>query len=207
MFFPYRDDNPAHSFPFLTILLILTNCWFFVSPALKGSLDSLVSVYGYVPSDFIFRPKNLVTSTFLHAGVMHLVSNMWFLWLFGDNIEDSFGRIRYLALYLFSGIVGNLSHGLLTGFSSDVPVIGASGAVAGVMGAYLVKHYKARINCVFFLIFYPIFLRIRAFWFISFWILFEFWSAFTSGGGNIAHWAHIGGFLTGFTWGIRRKIH
>ncbi len=206
MFFPYRDDNPARSFPFLTILIILVNCSLFILPAWRGNLAALVPEYGYTPEHFIFKPLSLFTSIFLHAGILHLVSNMWFLWLFGDNVEDDFGRTRYLALYLLSGVLGNLSHGLLTGFfTSQVSVIGASGAVAGVMGVYLVRYYQARINCVFFLVFYPVFFRIRALWFIGLWFLFEFFAAFSSSGDHVAHWAHVGGFLTGFLWALKKN--
>ncbi len=203
--FPYKDDTPTYSYPYLTQLIIAVNIFFFLYPLLNGFLESLYPVYGFTTFGAFKRPQTIITSLFLHANLLHLLSNMWFLWLFGDNIEDRFGRFRFLTLYLLSGIAGNFSHALFTGFASNIPVIGASGAVAGVMGSYLVRFPGSRIRCIFLLIIYPIPIKIHAFWFLGFWMFFEFFNAIQFSGGHVAHWAHVGGFATGFIWALGRK--
>jgi len=133
---------------------------------------------------------------------------MWFLWIFGDNIEDRFGRIRYLFLYIGSGILGNLLQAAFTGFESTIPVIGASGAVAGVMGSYFVKYPFSRIRSLFLLIFYPLILRIPALILLGVWMAGEFTAAaMAEPTDNVAHWAHVGGFIFGvlWTWGRRDR--
>lgn len=196
--FPYKDDNPSYSFPYLTIALIAANVFFFVEPSLTGAHNRYIQIYGYTPVDTIFRPWGIFTSIFLHAGIIHLVSNMWFLWIYGDNIEDRCGRFTFIRVYIMAGITGNLLHALFSFFQSPIPVIGASGAVAGIMGMYMVRFPWANIRCLFLLIIFPIFLNIRAFWLLGFWMLFEFIHAFSFSSSNVAHWAHVGGFAYGF---------
>jgi len=203
--FPYRDDNDRESVPVFTVAIIITNTLLFVVPALSGYLHDLFPVYGYTFAAVFTRPYIIITSLFLHANLLHLISNLWFLWLFGDNIEDKFGHFRFLGLYLTSGLIGNLLHTVFTLFISDIPVIGASGAVAGIMGAYLVRFPRAKLRCFFLLIIIPMFIKIRVFWFLGFWMVFEFLSAITIFSGNIAHWAHVGGFAYGFIWTMRRR--
>ncbi len=202
---PYRDENPSKSFPILTVILILVNIYFYLVPNLRGTHDVLITNFGFIPHHILANPLGLLTSLFLHANLLHLISNMWFLWLFGDNIEDSYGRLSFLSIYLVSGLVGNFSHAILTGFTSQIPLIGASGAVAGVMGAYLVRFGTKKIRCLWLLIIFPVFFSIRAFWFIGFWFLFEFLAAFSFAPSNVAHWAHVGGFVYGFWWSLRKN--
>lgn len=203
--FPYRDDNRSYNYPYITIILIFLNTFLFVTPWLSGKLTAMIPVYGFSPTNLIVRPYVIFSSIFMHANLLHLLSNVWFLWLFGDNIEDKYGKFPFLVMYLIAGLIGNLTHVLFTGFQSQVPVIGASGAVAGVMGSYLVRFPGSKVRCVFLLVFYPIFLRIRAFWFLGLWMLFEFFFAFQSPSDNVAHWAHVGGFAFGFSWAVNRR--
>ena len=205
MIIPYRDENQSLSFPILTITLIGVNIILFVVTDTTGGIDEYARRFGFIPNAVLNRPHVLLTSILLHANLFHLVSNIWFLWLFGDNIEDRFGRLPFLVLFVISGLIGNFTHGLFTMFQSDLPVVGASGAVAGVMGCYLVRFPKARIRCFFLLVFYPIFFRIKAVWFLGLWFLGEFLYAFLNPGDYIAHWAHIGGFGFGFIWAYGRR--
>lgn len=210
MLFPLRDENYPRTKPVFTILLIALNSALFVATMRQAALEAAVGRFGFTPEAAFRAPEVLITSIFLHANLIHLLSNMWFLWLFGDNIEDRFGRIPYLFLYIASGVAGNFTHALLSGFESPTPVIGASGAVAGVMGSYLVRFPMARVRSVLFIIFYPLFLNVPALVLLGLWMAGEFWAAIIAAPGDfVAHWAHIGGFLLGvlWTWGRRRHYH
>jgi len=208
MLFPLRDENPARTLPVVTLLLILVNTVIFAFTWDEESLQTAVIRFGYTPEGLLEHPSVVLSSIFLHGGLLHLLSNMWFLWIFGDNIEDRYGRVRYLFLYLTAGVVGNLANSLFTGFDSSIPVIGASGAVAGVMGSYIVRFPLARVRSLFLLIFYPIFLRIPALILLGVWMIGEFINATYAGPGEyVAHWAHVGGFIFGvlWTWGRRDR--
>jgi len=208
MLFPLRDENRSRTFPFLTLLLILINTLVFLYTTYGEGLVKSVERFGFTPEALLVRPKVVVTSMFLHANLFHLISNLWFLWIFGDNIEDSFGRLRFLFLYIVSGVFGNLLNAGFTDFDSAIPVIGASGAVAGVMGSYVVKFPFARVRTLFLLIFYPIILRIPALILLGFWMAAEFIAAGLAAPNDfVAHWAHVGGFLFGvlWTWGRRDR--
>ncbi|MFN3822035.1 MAG: rhomboid family intramembrane serine protease [bacterium] len=208
MIFPYLDDNPSRKFPLFTIGLIGINVGIFFKTWNRELLDPVVQSFGFVPAEVLLKPYTLVTSTFLHAGVIHLLSNMWFLWLFGDNIEESLGRLYFLLLYLTAGIGGNILHTILSGFSSSTPLIGASGSVAGIMGSYFIRYPFARLRCLVILFFYPIVVRIYSFWFLGFWMIFEFFQGLVpTVGDHVAHWAHIGGFLIGMVWSSSRRRH
>lgn len=202
---PYRDENATRSVPILTITIIALNVYCYFQFNLTGSLNKAVGLYGFVPNKLLIQPQTLMTSMFLHAGFLHLFSNMWFMWLFGDNIEDYFGWLRFIQLFLLAGIVGNLTHALFSFFLSSTPVIGASGAVAGVMGSYLAQYPYARIRCIFLLIFYPIFFRMHAFILLAGWMIIEFLNALLNAHSMTAHWAHVGGFAFGYIWTMRRK--
>lgn len=206
MIFPYRDDNPSRTFPLFTIGLIGINVGVFLRTWSPELLHPVVANYGYIPGEIFHKPYTLITSTFLHAGLIHLISNMWFLWLFGDNVEDSLGKVSYLFLYLAAGVGGNILHTILGGFASTTPVVGASGSVAGIMGSYMVRYPAARLRCLVLFFFYPMFVRVYALWFLGFWMIFEFLQGvFSWGGDYVAHWAHIGGFLTGMVWSSGRR--
>ena len=202
---PYRDENATRTVPILTITIIAVNIYFYFLNNLVGSIHLAADLYGFVPNRILFKPHTLATSMFLHAGFFHLLSNMWFMWLFGDNIEDYFGKLKFIQLFLLAGIVGNLTHALFSLFMSSTPVIGASGAVAGVMGSYLVKYPHARVRCIFLLIIYPIFFRMHAFILLIGWMIIEFLNAVLNPYSMTAHWAHVGGFAFGFIWAYKQK--
>jgi len=137
-----------------------------------------------------------LTSMFLHGGFLHIIMNMWFLYIFGDNIEDRLGHIRYLIFYLFCGVAAGVIH-LLTNWSSNIPTIGASGAISGVMGAYLLLYPRSKILTLVFIFIFIQFVEIPAFIFLGIWLLLQLLSAgFTpSNVGGVAFWAHVGGFV------------
>lgn len=141
-----------------------------------------------------------LSSTFLHGSFLHLLSNIWTLWLFGDNVEDRLGPFRYFLLYVVSGVAANLLH-LYTNLGSPIPVIGASGAIAGVMGAYFLLYPRARIITLVPVLFFPLILEIPAFFFLLIWLLTQLAYALRPVGplasGGVAWWAHVGGFLAG----------
>jgi membrane associated rhomboid family serine protease len=173
------------------------------------ALNKFIFLYGLVPARFTVprvaayfsiseQVFSLVSFMFLHGGFWHLLGNMWFLYIFGDNVEDRLGPFRYLIFYFLCGIVSGLSH-LLVNPLSNVPTIGASGAIAGVMGAYFILHPKARILTLIPIIIIPYFIEIPAFIFLGIWFILQFYSATLSQGSitGIAWWAHIGGFVFG----------
>ncbi len=135
---------------------------------------------------------------FLHGGFLHIIMNMWFLYIFGDNVEDRLGHLRYLVFYLFCGVAAGVIH-LLTNWSSNVPTIGASGAISGVMGAYLLLYPRSKILTLVFIVLFIQFIEIPAFIFLGIWFFLQIVSVGTSSGnaGGVAFWAHIGGFVVG----------
>ncbi len=213
MFFPYRDDNPANTVPYVTIGLILLNILIFISMHAQGSDVYRFSIinYGLIPVELthfqniypsvaISPVLSLITSLFVHGGILHLAGNMWFLWIFGDNVEDQLGHFRYFIFYIFAGIFASLLH--VAFFPSSVaPVIGASGAISGVLGAYAVFFPYARIRTFIFIFFFFTTVMVPAVVFVGIWILFQALSGLlslgTAGGGGVAWFAHLGGFLFG----------
>lgn len=205
--FPLRDDIPSLRFPFVNLTLIVLNVWIFGS-MLMGDPEATVNRYALVPSrDFAasLAPLPFVTSVFLHGGFGHLILNMWSLWIFGDNVEGRMGSVRYLVFYLVCGALACLAHSMLNP-GSALPVVGASGAISGVMGAYLFLFPKSRLTMLALLIFYPIFFQLPAVVFLILWFLGQLLSASgeaarvaATGGdaGGIAFAAHIGGFVAG----------
>jgi membrane associated rhomboid family serine protease len=213
---PLRDDQPVFSTPFINYFLIALNLviYFFewrLGLQSRGALNALVAQFGVVPrvevglltGTPVFSPAAallpILTSMFLHASPWHVLGNMWMLWIFGDNIEDYLGHFAYLVFYLLSGIAASLTH-ILFNASSHVPSIGASGAIAGVMGAYFVLYPKARV----LIWFPPIFVfPIPAWLMLGYWGVSQFLSgaatsiAETSQTSGIAFWAHVGGFVVG----------
>ncbi len=192
---PLRDSTPSRSFPIVTVLIIMLNLYIFYQEILMGPyLDLFISYYGMIPADF--RPFNLLSSIFLHGGWMHVIGNMWVLWLFGDNVEDHMGHFKFLIFYLLMGGIAGTTHYLMNPVSTS-PVVGASGAVAGVMGAYFLIFRQARV----FTYIPPIFLvTIPAWVYLGFWALSQLYGGAGSLAGatsNIAFWAHIGGFIGG----------
>lgn len=209
---PFRDDVPARRYPIVTIGFILGNLLAFgyeltLPPA---ELQNLIDRFGVVPVRFEVATASslptllpsLIGSMFLHGGWFHLFGNMWFLWIFGDNVEDRMGHLRFLFFYLLCGVVGSFAH-ILFAPGSAVPAIGASGAVAGVLGAYLVSYPFARVlTLVPLFIFWPI-VELPAIVVLGSWFFIQLLNgmaavAVTSEtAAGVAWWAHVGGFLCG----------
>ncbi|MFQ1701637.1 rhomboid family intramembrane serine protease [Loktanella agnita] len=201
---PIRDHNPSERRPYVTLILIAINVGIFVWGYTALSSDMLMARfyfdYAMIPARLSQAENSvsLVTSIFLHGGIMHLAGNMLFLWIFGDNLEDKMGHIPFLLFYLICGVGANLAQ-----FASEpdsiVPVIGASGAIAGVMGGYLLLFPKAKVDIfVFFIVFFRI-LPIPAWITLGVWFgmqLFNGVNVDTTAGG-VAYWAHAGGFIIG----------
>jgi len=213
---PIKDTVPRRTFPFVTILIIAANglVFLFELSLSPENLDRFVHLFGLVPARYthpswaVYMGLPLdtywpfITNTFLHGGWLHIIANMWSLYLFGDNVEDRLGHLRFFLFYLAAGIGANLVHFMIS-HDSTVPVIGASGAIAGVMAAYLRLFPFARIITLFPVIFIPYFFEIPAYFFMGLWFISQVFSgaaslAMTEGGGGIAWWAHIGGFAVGF---------
>jgi len=207
---PIRDSHRSRNYPVVNTLIISTNVLFFLVQAVQGpGLDRFIYTYGLVPARYSVpeiaayftswqQIVSFLTFMFLHGGFWHLLGNMWSLYIFGDNVEDRLGPVRYLAFYLLCGWASGLSH-LLTNFYSEIPTIGASGAIAGVMGAYLILFPSSKVLTLIPIFFIPYFVELPAFLFLGLWFLLQFISAAGSRGeaGGIAWWAHIGGFVFG----------
>lgn len=205
---PIRDTIRSRTFPFVTYSLIAVNVVVFLfEEIIPGpALDSLFRYFGLVPARLsLFRPLTwitLVTSVFLHGGWFHLISNMWTLFIFGDNVEDRMGSGRFLLYYLLAGIAAGLSQVFFMPDSS-LPTIGASGAIAGVLGAYFILYPAAKVITIIPLFFIPWFVDIPAFIYLGIWFLSQLSSGLVTLGavsdfGGVAWWAHIGGFVFGF---------
>lgn len=204
--FPLRDSTPSNTFPLITVILIVVNIVIFyweTSLGLQG-MESAITVLGLVPAYYShgqvaplgYLP--FLSSMFLHGSWMHVIGNMWILWLFGDNLEDRMGKGKFLIFYLLCGILAAFAHYYVNP-NSAVPVVGASGAVAGVMGAYFLKFRHAKV-----LTFIPPFFlfNLPAWIYLGFWALSQVWCGAVgvlnpNACGSIAFWAHIGGFLAG----------
>jgi len=198
---PLRDSQPSRSTPFVTIVLIAINVLVFLYEiSLEPySRDFFLSEYALIPRNYHFNA--VMTSMFLHGGWVHLIGNMWFLWIFGDNIEDILGRGKYVAFYLLSGIAAGLAQ-YVTNPTSAIPMVGASGAIAGVMGAYMIKFPHSRIVTLLPLGFFITTTEIPAFVMMLIWFGMQFFSgvgSLSSGvdRGGVAFFAHIGGFIAG----------
>ncbi|HEY3215829.1 MAG TPA: rhomboid family intramembrane serine protease [Candidatus Eisenbacteria bacterium] len=207
---PLRDENPSASVPAITLALIVLNCTAFVYELLLGpALRPFMFEWGVVPLRLTLALQEgaepvawtalpLATSMFLHGSWLHLVGNMWYLWIFGDNVEDRMGHVRFLLFYVVAGLVAGLLH-VFFNPESRVPTVGASGAIAGVLGAYLVAFPRARV--ITLVPFFPFFqvMAIPAVLMLGLWFVYQFFSgalslAWSAGGGGVAWWAHVGGF-------------
>jgi membrane associated rhomboid family serine protease len=210
---PLRDVNPAGRRPYVTIGLILVNAVLFVYELTLGpqGLESFLFDSAFVPAKVFgdgdaglgFATTSILLSMFLHGGWAHFLGNMLFLWVFGDNIEDELGHLRYVAFYLAAGYAAALAHAL-SNPESGLPAIGASGAIAGVLGAYLLLHPRAPIVTLVFLGFLITTVRVPAIVYLPIWFLIQFVSGVASLGaatavesGGVAWFAHIGGFVAG----------
>jgi membrane associated rhomboid family serine protease len=202
-FFPYSDTAPRKSFPILTVSLIILNVLIFLWSL--TDYENIISKYGFVPASFSLL--TLFTSMFLHGGFDHIFGNMWYLWIFGDNVEDSLGKVKFLLLYFLSGISAAIFQ-FITDPSSTIPSIGASGAISGVLGSYILLFPQEKVltNIQY------TFVRIPAYIVIGFWfilqLIFGAMSLAGYSGSNIAFFAHVGGFVFGLIFTrffVRRK--
>ncbi len=203
---PIRDQIPTRRVPVVNYVLIVLNVIVFIFEWLAGSnQDALVYQFALIPANVTAGLdagdiQDIFTSMFMHAGFLHLAGNMLYLWIFGDNVEDAMGSLKYLIFYLLGGLVASLTH-VLTNPNSQIPTVGASGAIAAVLGAYLILYPRSRV-----LTFIPIgyFMRLTAvpaFIVLGLWFILQLFSGVTSLGvsdvGGTAFWAHIGGFVFG----------
>ncbi len=205
---PLRDTVPSRTFPIVTIFLIVINVFiFFFEVSLGPNLEKLLFTYGLIPKKYFLvshlnRYTPFFTAMFLHGGWIHVLGNMWYLWIFGDNVEDAMGHRRFLLFYILCGITAGLTH-IYTHPSSSLPTIGASGAVSGVMGGYFVLFPHARITTLLPVFFFITIVQIPAVFFLFFWFMMQFFNGAFSvvsphAFSGVAWWAHIGGFI----WGI-----
>jgi membrane associated rhomboid family serine protease len=220
--FPYRDDNPTLATPVVTILIIALNvaAWIFIEgmgsePGLSRSVCQLGLIpgelLGTAPAGTTVRlgPGTVcvlggtqawytpLSSMFLHGGWFHLIGNMWFLWIFGNNVEDSMGRFRYGAFYLLCGLAAAAAQTAM-GPSSLVPMVGASGAISGVMGAYVILYPFVRVHMLVVLVVFITRIAVPAYLMLGYWFLLQLLGgSAASGEGGVAFWAHVGGFLAG----------
>ena len=201
MFFPYKDDNPRILFPFVTYTIIGINSLVFIYQYLilpPESLGDIISTYALTPT----TPSviTVFTSMFMHGGLMHIIFNMWFLWIFGDNIESVLGHKRFVLFYLLCGVGAALLQ-IQINTGSQIPMVGASGAIAGVLGAYLFRFPRATVHVLVILIIFITFIRVPAMVVIGFWFLSNLTAGLGTLGieetGGTAWFAHLGGFVSG----------
>jgi membrane associated rhomboid family serine protease len=206
---PYKDDNPTRTFPFVTIAIIVLNVFVFILQLMseEGGRD-LVYSYGAIPYNIMnFKSHQpipavltIFTSMFMHGGLLHIAGNMLYLWIFGDNIEDRLGHLRFVLFYLFCGVAAAYANAFMSSHSR-IPMIGASGAISGILGAYALLFPAARVRTLVFLGFFVTVVRIPALIVIGFWAIIQLVSGLLSEGlisqGGIAWFAHVGGFIAG----------
>ena len=221
---PLHDHIRRQSFWFMVLLLIAASIWFFLLELSQGpALNQMILALGVVPARYT-APHHLQKTTFagslipllaamfLHGGWLHLLGNMLFLFVFGRSIEDRFGHLKFLAIYFLAGLGGNLLHILLNP-ASRVPTIGASGAIAGILGAYFITFPAARITTLIPLFFFFWTVELPALFLLGYWFLIQFFTGFqmlaiqSATGGGVAWWGHVGGFLVGLllALGVCRK--
>jgi membrane associated rhomboid family serine protease len=220
--FPYRDDNPTLATPIVTLLLIGLNVFFWVAVQGMGAEPNLsrsVCELGLIPGEFLGRlPEGYalpmsrtmacivtderswytpLSSMFLHGGWFHLIGNMWFLWVFGNNVEDSMGRARYFFFYILCGLAAAAAQTLVNP-ASPIPMVGASGAISGVMGAYVVLYPRVRVHMLVILGIFITRIVVPAYLMLGYWFLLQLvGGGLASGEGGVAFWAHAGGFVAG----------
>jgi len=213
--FPLRDENPTELTPYITFVLVLANVavWLMVQGAgAEAALTESVCSLGAIPAEITGASPSgrspcapgglgwsaLGTSMFLHGGWLHLIGNMWFLWIFGNNVEDSMGHLRFVVFYLLCGLAASGAHVVMQP-ASAVPMVGASGAISGVMGAYLLLYPKVRIDTLFFFVIFVRVIPLPAWFMLVYWFAIQLLGGFATpgAGGGVAFWAHVGGFVAG----------
>jgi len=207
---PLRDDIRSATRPWVTYFFIASCSLIFVYQLFSQFADRATGNYiilnfGMIPRDIVAgrRLWTLVTSMFLHGGFFHVIGNMLYLWIFGDNVEDALGRVPYVLMYLGAGLFGSLCH-IFISPASAIPTIGASGAISGVMGAYFILYPRARVLTLVPIFFFIRFIQLPAYFLLGFWILLQILYGCTSSpaGGGVAYFAHIGGFVVGILVGL-----
>ena len=198
---PLKDENPTQRFPLITLLLILSNITiFFYGTSLTINPSALYADYALVPIQLLNRPfevyPTIYTSMFLHAGIWHLGGNMLYLWIFGNNIEDVLGKLRFVLFYVLCGTLAAFGH-ITTDLDSKIPMVGASGAISGILGAYLILFPFAKIKTFIFLGFFWTIARIPAIVLLLFWVILQVWNSAFTITSTTAWFAHIGGFVAG----------
>lgn len=200
---PIGDENPRGSTPIVNYLLIAANVAVFLYEFMLPdiSFEGLIVKYGFVPASLssnisALTVATIFTSMFLHADITHIFGNMLFLYIFGDNIEDAIGHLPYFLFYMTCGVAASFFQ-LITDPLSTIPAIGASGAISGVLGAYILLYPKARVRTLVFLGFFITFARIPALIYLGIWFLYQILYASLPEVSGVAYWAHIGGFITG----------
>ncbi len=201
---PYRDHNPSNRVPIVTTTLIALNVVIFLFSLQSNTNDAALAAFYYdwaaVPALILDgeQTHTIFTSMFLHAGWLHLAGNMLFLWIFGDNMEDSFGHIPFLIFYFACGVAAGFAH-ILSDLNSTVPMVGASGAIAGVMGGYLLLFPKARVDLIFFIFVFFKRFTLPAWVVLGGWMFLQVFNGIGTdiSGGGVAYWAHAGGFVAG----------
>jgi membrane associated rhomboid family serine protease len=221
---PYRDENETQRPAYITIAIIVLNVvvWLFIEGAgMSLPLATAVCNYGLIPAELTEtrppgtafpmdrglvcltdpgrQPMNVLTSMFMHGSWMHLIGNMWFFWLFGNNIEDSMGHLRFIVFYLLCGLVAALLQ-VLFAPTSVIPMVGASGAISGVMGAYLILYPRVKVYAILPLFIFWTTVALPAWVMLGYWMVVQFFGglqSFSSKGGGVAFWAHVGGFVAG----------
>ncbi|MFW6110836.1 MAG: rhomboid family intramembrane serine protease [Thermoproteota archaeon] len=209
--FPIHDENRPTKTPYVNYGLLVINIAVFFSFFFQGNLNTAIRSLGAVPQKVVNGEElwTLLTSMFMHAGIMHLAGNMVYLWIFGDNIEDVLGHVNYLIFYLLGGLVATFAHigsvyltlPNLSAVTPTIPTVGASGAISAVLGAYLILYPKARIRTLTFYFFITI-VTVPAFYYLGFWFIYQLLMGVISLTGlssGVAFWAHIGGFAAGIT--------
>ncbi|KUP91283.1 rhomboid family intramembrane serine protease [Tritonibacter horizontis] len=202
--FPLRDHNPSGSTPYVVYLLMAANIlgylWYSTSFATDRSLMMFYDSFAAIPREIMAgeAPLTLLTSMFIHGGLMHLAGNMLFLWIFGDNMEDEMGHLPFLLFYVVCGVGATLAH-VVSAPSSNVPLVGASGAIAGVMGGYLLMFPKAQVDILIILVVFFRIVPVPAFVMLGLWLGMQFIGGVGADPslGGVAYWAHAGGFLIG----------
>ncbi|MEE8334993.1 MAG: rhomboid family intramembrane serine protease [Candidatus Neomarinimicrobiota bacterium] len=203
MLFPYKDDNPRILVPYVTFGLIGLNALiFFFQFGLKLKdpeiAANIIYTFGLIPAQFSML--SLITSMFLHGGVAHIVGNMWFLWVFGDNVESTMGHVRFLVFYILCGLAASFAQ-ITINPDSIIPMVGASGAIAGVLGTYMIRFPHARVHVFVFIVIFFTTIQVPAYLVLGIWFIIQFTSGLGSLGfdttGGVAWFAHIGGFIAG----------
>ena len=203
MLFPYKDDNPRILIPYVTYGIIAINILVFVIQFNLGissqtAEENFIYSFGFIPANFSFI--TIFTSMFLHGGFSHIMGNMWFLWVFGDNVEGVLGHAKYALFYILCGVAATISQ-LLINPASTIPMVGASGAIAGVLGMYMIRFPKANVHVFAFIIIFFTTFRIPALFVLGFWFFNQLTNGLGSLGfnttGGVAWFAHIGGFIAG----------